>query len=57
MPRDLDPSVLCSVKNCGTLLVVQWIRIQLLMQGTQVQSLIQEDPTCRGRVTKPVGHK
>ena len=25
---------------------VQWIRIQLPMQGTQVQSLVQEDPTC-----------
>jgi len=35
--------------------VVQWIRICLLMQGTWVQSLVQEDSTCRG-ATKPVCH-
>ena len=28
-----------------TSLVVQWIRLHLPMQGTQVQSLVQEDPT------------
>ena len=38
-----------------TSLVVQRIRIHLPMQGTQVQSLIQEDPTCR-RATKPMCH-
>ena len=38
-----------------TLLVVQWIRICLLMQGTQVRSLTWEDPTCR-RATKPMHH-
>ena len=27
----------------------------LVVQGTLVQSLVQEDPTCRG-ATKPVGH-
>ena len=27
-------------------LVVQWLRIHLLMQGTWVQSLVQRDPTC-----------
>ena len=32
---------------------VQWIRIQLPMQETQVQSLVQEDPTCC-RATKAV---
>ena len=36
-----------------TLLVVQRIRLHLPMQGTQVQSLIQEDPTCR-RATEPM---
>ena len=36
-------------------LVAQWIRICLPMQGTQVQSLVQEDPTCHG-ATKPVRH-
>ena len=38
-----------------TSLVVQWLRICLPMQGTQVQSLVWEDPSCRG-ATKPVGH-
>ena len=33
-------------------LVVQWLRILLPMQGTWVQSLVQEDPTCCG-ATKP----
>ena len=36
-------------------LVAQWIRIYLPMQGTQVRSLVQEDPTCCG-ATKPVRH-
>ena len=36
-------------------LVVQWIRIRLPVQGIQVQSLVQEDPTCRG-ATKPMCH-
>ena len=31
--------------NHGTSLVAQWLRIHLLMQGIQVQSLVQEDPT------------
>ena len=29
-------------------LVVQWLRICLPMQGTQVRALVWEDPTCRG---------
>ena len=36
-------------------LAVQWLRIRLPMQGTRVQALVQEDPTCRG-ATKPVSH-
>ena len=36
----------------GTSLVAQWLRIRLPMQGTQVQSLVQEDPTCC-RATEP----
>ena len=36
-----------------TSLVVQWLRIHLLMQGTQVQSLVREDPTCYGAVVAP----
>ena len=36
-----------------TYLVVQWLRILLPVQGTQVQSLFGEDPSCLRR-TKPV---
>ena len=36
-------------------LVVQWLRICLAMQGTQVLSLVLEDLTCLG-ATKPVHH-
>ena len=36
-------------------LVVQWLRICLPMKGTQVQSLVWEDPTCHG-ATKPMHH-
>ena len=39
----------------GASLVVQWLRIFLSMQGTQVRTLVQEDPTCR-RATKPRRH-
>ena len=39
----------------GTSLVAQWLRIHLLMRGTRVWSLVQEDPTCR-RAIKPVHH-
>ena len=36
-------------------LVVQWLRIHLPMQRTQVRALVWEDPTCH-RATKPMGH-
>ena len=36
-------------------LVAQWFIILLPVQGTQVQALVREDPTCRG-ATKPVRH-
>ena len=39
----------------GASLVAQWLGICLPMQGTWVQFLVQEDPTCRG-ATKPVHH-
>ena len=39
----------------GASLVAQWLRIHLPMQGTRVQALGQEDPTCC-RGTKPVRH-
>ena len=38
-----------------TSLVVQWIRRDLPMQGTLVQSLVWEDSTCC-RITKPICH-
>ena len=40
-------------KSTRTSLVVQWLRIHLPMQGTQVSSLVWEDPTCHG-ATKPM---
>ena len=43
-------------QTCGTSLVAQWLRIHLPMQGTQVRSLVWEDPTCH-EATKPVHHK
>ena len=43
------------MNTSGTSLVVQWLRIHLPMQGTQVQALVQEDPTCQG-ATKPMRH-
>ena len=39
----------------GASLVAQWLRICLLMQGTQVRALVWEDPTCHG-ATRPVSH-
>ena len=35
--------------------VAQRLGIRLPMQGTRVQALVWEDPTCRG-ATKPVSH-
>ena len=47
---------LCDIKNASrTSLVVQWLRICLPMQGTQVRALVREDPTCRG-AAKPMSH-
>ena len=36
-------------------LVAEWLRICLPMQGTRVQTLVWEDPTCHG-ATGPVRH-
>ena len=39
--------------NCrGTSLVAQWLRIHLPTQGTRIQPLAREDPTCC-EATKP----
>ena len=43
------------LKPRRTSLVIQWLRICLPTEGTWVQSLVQEDPTCH-RATKPVCH-
>ena len=43
------------IKISRASLVVQWLRVCLLMQGTQVRALVWEDPTCR-RATSPVSH-
>ena len=53
------PEILTQLQNqkpAYDFLVVQWLRTRLQMQGTQVQSLVQEDSTCRG-ATKPVCRK
>ena len=36
-------------------LVVQWLRIYLPTQETELQSLVQEEPTCH-KATKPASH-
>ena len=54
--RWLNISVSGAVKiSYGTSLVAQGLRIRLPMQGTQVRSLVWEDPTRRG-ATKSVHH-
>ena len=44
-----------NINNGGTSLVAQWLRIHLPMQGTQVQCLVQEDPTCLCATTTEPG--
>ena len=48
-------SCFLKIVNLGTSLVAHWLRIRLPMQGTQVRSLVRENPTCCG-ATKPVRH-
>ena len=54
-PRRSLPQSLVSNHSVRTSLVVQWLRIHLPTQGTQVRSLVREDPTCRG-ATKSMCH-
>ena len=49
------PNFICSKNYHRASLVAQWLRICLPMQGTWVQALVREDPTCCG-ATKPVHH-
>ena len=51
----MSPSTLHSYLKFRTSLVVQWLRIHLPKQGTQVWSMFREDPTCSG-ATKPMHH-
>ena len=53
--REKNTTQALFIKNPGTSLVVQWLRIRLPVQGTRVQSLVWEDSTCFG-ATKPKGH-
>ena len=46
---------LTTKRNEETSLVAQWLRIHRPMQGTWVQALVQEDPTCHGS-TRPMRH-
>ena len=49
----LFPPIMMGEAQQGDLaLVAQWLRIHLAMQGTQVRSLVREDPTYHG-ATKP----
>ena len=52
---DGDQEELLKRMDFGASLVVQWLRIHLPMQGTQVPAQVWEDPTCRG-ATKPMRH-
>ena len=49
------PSFISKTTSYGASLVAPWLGICLPMQGTRVQALVWEDPTCRG-ATKPVRH-
>ena len=42
--------IITEIKNAleGASLVAQWLRVCLPMQGTWVQALVWEDPTCHG---------
>ena len=46
---------LLKINHIGASLVAQWLRVCLPIQGTQVPSLVWEDPACHG-ATGPVSH-
>ena len=50
-----EPKIATRKGKVWASLVVQWLRIHLPMQGTQVLSLVQEDLTCHG-ATKLEAH-
>ena len=51
----IKPKSTCKTPSVGASLVAQGLRIRLPVQGTQVRSLVREDPTCRG-ATKLLRH-
>ena len=53
--NQLVKELLIEIPPVWASLVAQWLRIRLPTQGTWVQALVREDPTCRG-ATKPVHH-
>ena len=55
MKEKSDKVDFIKMKNFWASLVAQWLRIRLPMQGTWVQALVQEDPTCHG-ATKCMRH-
>ena len=55
MRTDLKQKAEESERRLRASLVAQWLRVHLPMQGTRVQALVREDPTCRG-ATKPTRH-
>ena len=55
MRYHLTPVRMAIIKKSRASLVVQWLRICLLMQGTRVRALVWEDPTCHG-AAGPVSH-
>ena len=40
----------------GASLVVQWLRIRLPIQGTQVRSLVREDPHAAEQLSPQLAH-
>ena len=48
--KDKPSSVNQASERHWVFLGVQWLRIHLPMQGSGVQSLVQEDPTCRAPI-------
>ena len=52
---DVMRSIAMYTSQRWTPLVVHWVRVRLPMEGTQVQSLVWEPPTCC-EATKPMRH-
>ena len=55
--NNLDDTIYLEEQKCtlGASQVAQWLRIHVPIQGTRVQSLVREDPTCY-KATKPMCH-